>query len=121
MPNKIAISIYGTPDPSILAMLRELAREGVQVAVNDRPLAATDEMAECEVCHQVFHKTTVHPHKELLVPACRLCRRAADAIEKNFREAAKRHFGDMRGQLRQMVLDVRSGLPAPVFYRGFDA
>lgn len=105
--------------PAVHKILKVLSEDlGAVIEIEDPPEAEPERAPVCAVCE---HTTTeVHYHEALHEEICLVCWRAADRLVAQFNADLVRHEREFRGQLKQMVRDVRAGADDPTFYRGFD-
>lgn len=74
----------------------------------------------CACCGSRVQALTLTHAPSLGGPVCQVCWKVADKVVKQFRADALRAWGELRDQLRGIVIDVRAGADVPTFYRGLD-
>lgn len=101
------------------ALLKALADAGQITVMRAPDVTPTQPHTTCSVCREVT-QASYEDDARFEGPACVICRSVADRIERRFDEGARRHWREFRGQLPQMVRDIRGGADEPTFYRGFE-
>lgn len=103
----------------VLSMLEEDLGVVVRIEGEEAPEVASEPaLKTCGVCGQ--GTTEVEHSSALSADACAACWLVMDRLLGLFEGAMQKHTREFRGQLAQMVRDVRSGADEPSFYRGFE-
>jgi len=97
------------------------AAQVIQGLVGLGAVVVVEEAPATPVCPLCDHETPELQFSVLVQePVCIVCWRTAQRLAEEFDAAMTRTKQEFRGQVRQMVLDVRGGADEPVFYRGFE-
>lgn len=106
--------------PAAVKVLEALQAMGATATRSDGVIRSTVPSGTCAVCGGVFGLITMKESRALGGTTCRSCRETGDKLWREARDAAHRQLCEIRGQLPQVIRDVRAGGEAPTYYRGFE-
>ncbi|HEX8276058.1 MAG TPA: hypothetical protein VF615_25700 [Longimicrobiaceae bacterium] len=114
MSQRSQITITGG-DPAVLAQIGQVASAGGASVVVVQPPGAT-----CSVFSGLFPPDQLKPVRGLDGEICPVCQSSAVRLVDRFEDAARTHYREFKGQLPQMIRDLRGGATEPTFYQGFE-
>lgn len=108
----------GTPAAERVAAA--LSQLGADLTTQNGTLRAVARTGVCVVCAGAFAVERLQTRDALGGLTCPTCAQVADRVMAAFKAAALRHARELRGQLPQIIRDVRGGADVPTFYQGFE-